>query len=51
MKGYFTSYDYGKSMKILSLYYHKFMRSIEEHEGNKYLMKDDWCYIKSVGKW
>ena len=29
---YFTRYDYGKSIRILSLYYHELMGKIEEHE-------------------
>ena len=32
---YFTSYDGGKSIRILSLYYFKLMGTIEEHERRK----------------
>ena len=37
---YFTRYDCGKLIKMLSLYYHKSMRNTEEHEEKTYLMAD-----------
>ena len=32
---YFTRYNRGKSLKMLSLDYHEFMGKIEEHEGKR----------------
>ena len=32
---YFTIYDWGKSIQMLSLYYHEIMGKTEEHEGKK----------------
>ena len=29
---YFTKYDYGKSIKMLSLYYHDVVGKIEKHD-------------------
>ena len=43
---YFIRYDCGKAITILSLYYHELMGKIEEHEGKKYLMVDDYLLIK-----
>ena len=42
---YFTVYDHGKSIRVLCLYY-ELMGNIEEHEGNKYLMVDDYMLDK-----
>ena len=30
---YFTRYDHGKSIKMLSLYYHELVGKIEEYDG------------------
>ena len=35
---YFTIYEGGKSVRILSLYYNKLIGAIEEHEEKKYLI-------------
>ena len=35
LKIYFTRYDRGKSIKMVSLYYHKLRGKIENHEGKK----------------
>lgn len=32
---YFTRYNHRKSLRMLSLYYHKLMEKIEEHEGKR----------------
>ena len=37
---YFSVYDRGKSVRMLSLYYHELMGNIEGHKGNKHLMVD-----------
>ena len=34
----FNRYDGGKSTRMLSLHHNKLMRTIEEHEGQKYLI-------------
>ena len=47
---YFTRYDRGKSERMLSLYYHELMGKINEHEGKKYLMVDNWILHKVLNK-
>ena len=47
---YFTRYVQSKSIKILSLYYHKLIGWNEEHEGKKYLMVDDYIVNKVLDK-
>ena len=47
---YFTRYVHSKSIKILSLYYHKLIGKNEEHEGKKYLMVDDYIVNKVLDK-
>ena len=38
---YFTRYVHGKSMKMLSLYYHELIGKAEGYEGKEYLIFDD----------
>ena len=45
---YLTRYVKSKSIKMLSLYYHESMWNIEEHEGKKYLMVDDYMLDKVI---
>ena len=46
---YFTRYVHSKSIKVLSLLYHELMGGkIEEHEGKKYLIIDDYCMLDKV---
>ena len=47
---YFTRCVHSKSIKILSLYYHKLIGKNEEHEGKKYLMVDDYILNKVLDK-
>ena len=35
---------------MLSLHYHELMGKIEEHEGNKYLMVDEYILDKVLDK-
>ena len=37
-------------MKMLSLHYHELMGRIEEHEGQKYLMVNDYMLDKVLDK-
>ena len=46
---YFTRYVHSKSIKMSSLNYHE-MEKIEEHEGKKYLMVDDYIIDKVLDK-
>ena len=46
----FTRYVHKKSMKMLSLLYHELIGQIEEHEGKKYLMVDDYMLNKALEK-
>ena len=39
---HFTRFDSGKSVGLLSLYYHEFMKKVEERKGKKYLMVYDY---------
>ena len=39
---YFTRCVQSKSIKMLNLHYYELMGKIEEHEGKKYLMIDDY---------
>ena len=41
---YFTIYDWGKSIQMLSLYYHEIMGKTEEHEGKK--IAGWWFYVR-----
>ena len=43
---YFTRYVHSKSIKMLSLHYHKLMGKIEEHQRNIYLTVDDFILNK-----
>ena len=45
---YLTRYVHSKSIKMLTLYYHELMWKIEEHEGKKYLMVDDYMFDKVI---
>ena len=38
---YFNRYDRGKSVIVLTLYYHKLKGKIEDQEGKKYLMIEE----------
>ena len=53
---HFTRFDSGKSVGLLSLYYHEFMEKVEERKGKKYLMVygyllDIWLYEIDWHKW
>ena len=39
---YFTRYVHSKSIKMVSLQYHELMGKIQEQEGKKYLMVNDY---------
>ena len=43
---YFTRYFHSKSIKVLNLHYHELMGKIEEHEGKKYLMANEYMLDK-----
>ena len=47
---YFTRYVNCKSIEMLSLYFYKVMERIEEHEGKKYLMVDEYILNKVFDK-
>ena len=47
---YFTRYVHSKSIKMLSLYYHKLMAKAKEHGGKKHLMIDDYVLDKVLDK-
>ena len=53
---HFARFDSGKSVGLLSLYYHEFMEKVEERKGKKYLMVygyllDIWLYEIDWHKW
>ena len=50
MKIYFTRYVNYKSIKMLSLYFDKFMGKIKEHERKKYLIIDGYMLNKVLDK-
>ena len=41
---YFDRYDYGKSIKMSILCYHKLMGKSEEHKGK--IFADWWLYVR-----
>ena len=43
---YFIKYFHSKSIKMLNLHYHELMGKIEEHEGKKYLMANEYMLDK-----
>ena len=43
---YFMIYHPNKSITKLNLYYEKFIGRVEEYEGKKYLMVDDYALDK-----
>ena len=45
---YVKRYVHSKSIIMLSLDYHESMGKIEEHEGNKYLMVNDYINLKNI---
>ena len=47
---YFTRYVHSKSIKMISLQYHELMGKIEEYEGKKYLLVDDYMLGKVLDK-
>ena len=47
---HFTRYVYRNSIKILLLHYHLLMGRIEEHEGSKHLMGDEYMLDKVLDK-
>ena len=47
---YFTRYDHGKTIKMLSLYYHKLVGKMEEYERKKYSMLGDNILNKVLDK-
>ena len=47
---YFTRYLHSKSTKMLGWHYHELMGKIEEHEGKKYLMVNDYMLDKVFDK-
>ena len=47
---YFTRYVQSKSIKMLNLHYYELMGKIEEHEGKKYLMIDDYMLDKVLDR-
>ena len=47
---YFTGYVHNKSIKILILHYDQLIGKIEQHEGKKYLMIDDYMLDKVLDK-
>ena len=47
---YFTRYVHKMLIKMLSLYYHESMRKIEEHEGTKCFMFNDFMVNKPLDK-
>ena len=44
---YFTRYHSEKSVTILNLYYDELIGKIEQYEGKKYLMADDYTQDKA----
>ena len=44
---YFTRYHSEKSVTILNLYYDELIGKIEQYEGKKYLMVDDYTQDKA----
>ena len=47
---YFTRYDRGKSMKMLSVYYNEVKGKFEKYEVKKYSMLDDKVMEKVLDK-
>ena len=47
---YFTRYDRGKSITILSLCYHELIGNMKEHEVKNYLMVEDYILDKVSDK-
>ena len=47
---YFTRYVNCKVIKTLSLYFYKLMGKIEENEGKKYLLVDDYMVDNILDK-
>ena len=47
---YFTRYHSEKSVTILNLYYDELIGKIEQYEGKKYLMADDYTQDKAWDK-
>ena len=47
---YFTRYVHSKSIKMISLQYHELMGKIEEYEGKKYLLVDDYMLGRVLDK-
>ena len=47
---YFNRYDRGKSVIVLTLYYHKLKGKIEDQEGKKYLMIEDYVLHKELDR-
>ena len=45
---YFTRYHPDKSITMLNLYYDELVGNIEEDEGNKFLMVDDYTLDKAL---
>ena len=47
---YFTRYVKSKSIKMLNLHYYELLGKIEEYEGKKTLIIDDYLLDKSLDK-
>ena len=47
---YCTIYVLSKSIKMLSVHYHELIGKVEEHEGKKYLMVNNYKRDKLLGK-
>ena len=47
---YFTRFVQSNSIRMLSLFYHKLIERIEEHERKKYLMVGDYMLDKALKK-
>ena len=47
---YFTRYHPDKSRAMLNLHYHELIGKVEEYEGKKYLMVDDYTRNRLLDK-
>ena len=50
MTTYFTRYVKSTSIKMLNLHYYELLGKIEEYEGKKILIIDDYLLDKSLDK-
>ena len=47
---YFTRYVHNKSIKVFRLYWYEIIGKIEEHEGKRYLLAEDYMLYRILDK-